>query len=74
VTSKVTVKSVTDVPTLQAAQPLLKVSTPVIPAGHPNEAELCAALNAAQSAVTSAMVSELVARANFLGSVKNWRP
>lgn len=73
-TIKVQVKGVSDVSTLQAARPDLKIATPSIPAGHPNEAGLASALNAAQSAQTYAQQNDHLALANFLGATKSWRP
>lgn len=73
-TSKVVVKTVADVPTLQAAAPTLGVTTPVIVAGHPNEASMAAQYNLAQSVVTVSMISEAVSQGNLLGATKNWRP
>lgn len=70
----VQVKGVGDIATLQAARPDLKITTPVIPAGHPNEAPLAVALNAAQSALTYAQRNDHLALANFLGATKTWRP
>ncbi len=73
-TSKVNVTGVASVATLQAARPDLKVATPSIPAGHPNEAALASALNAAQSAQTYGQQNDHLALAAFLGATKGWRP
>jgi hypothetical protein len=70
----VNVRKVADVAALQAARPDLKVATPSIAAGHPNEAPMAAQLTLAQSALTSAMQSEAISQGNFLGGVKGWRP
>ncbi len=70
----VQVRGVGDVASLQSARPDLKVATPSIQAGHPNEAALAAHLNLAQQALSYGQMHDAVAQANFLGSVKGWRP
>jgi hypothetical protein len=68
------IKSIADVPALQASRPDLKLATPVIAVGHPNEAKFVAHVNLALQALTPAQSADAIAEANFVGSVKTWRP
>ena len=72
--AKVKVVTVADVATLQAARADLPVATPLIPAGHPNEALMAVHLNLAQDALSRGQALDAVGYANFLSATKNWRP
>jgi len=68
------IKSLADVAGLQSARPDLKLATPVIQTGHVNEAKFVAHVNLALSALTRAQSADAIGEANFVGSVKTWRP
>jgi hypothetical protein len=72
--TKIVVKSVSDVVTLQAARPDLVILKPLIPVGHVNEAKVVARLNDAQNAPTLGMQNDAINEANFASQVLTWKP
>lgn len=73
-TNKVVCKTVNDTATVITNRPDLGLKTPLITAGHPNEAAHVAAVNFAQDPPTRAEALAAANLANQLSQTKTWSP